>query len=227
MRIHSAGENALIVYLDEEASAAVSARVQAFAAALPGALGTALRDLIPSYASVLVVYDPALIRAPELIRRLRTLGAQLDAAPMPEAPLLELPAWYSPRAGADLEALAARARLSVDEVIRLHSDCEYRVHAIGFAPGFAYLGEVDARIAAPRLPTPRTGVPRGSIGIADRQTAVYPAPSPGGWNLIGRCPLPLFDPGATPCTPFSVGMRVRFRPIEEAEFVALGGVIGG
>jgi KipI family sensor histidine kinase inhibitor len=97
------------------------------------------------------------------------------------------------------------------------------VYAIGFAPGFAYLGEVDKRIAAARLATPRQKVPRGAVGIADRQTAVYPAVSPGGWNLIGLCPQRMFDPVARPTMPVAVGDRVKFDAISRDEFLALGG----
>jgi len=122
-----------------------------------------------------------------------------------------------------LDALANRANLSVDEVVALHQAQEYRVYAIGFAPGFAYLGQVDERIAAPRLATPRQQVPRGAVGIADRQTAIYPAASPGGWNLIGLCPQPMFDPNNDPSMPVQVGDRVRFRGIDRQTFLDLGG----
>jgi KipI family sensor histidine kinase inhibitor len=134
-----------------------------------------------------------------------------------------LPVYYAPEVGIDLESLAERAGLSVSKVIDLHASSEYRVYAIGFAPGFAYLGEVDERIAAPRLATPRASVPRGSVAIADRQTAVYPSVSPGGWNLIGRCPVPMFDPGAQPCMPVAVGDTVHFEPISRERFLTLGG----
>jgi len=100
---------------------------------------------------------------------------------------------------------------------------QYRVYAIGFAPGFAYLGEVDARIAAPRLATPRKKVPKGAVAIADRQTAVYPAVSPGGWNLIGLCPVDMFNPNAKPTMPVQVGDKVQFKSIEREEFLSLGG----
>jgi KipI family sensor histidine kinase inhibitor len=99
------------------------------------------------------------------------------------------------------------------------------VYAIGFAPGFAYLGQVDERIAAPRLATPRQKVPRGAVGIADRQTAIYPAASPGGWNLIGLCPQSMFDPNADPSMPVQVGDRVRFKGIDRQSFLELGGML--
>ena len=136
---------------------------------------------------------------------------------------MTLPVWYGPESGPDLVELADSNGLSVDEVVQRHHTREYRVYAIGFAPGFAYLGEVDEVIARPRLTTPRQQVPTGSVGIADRQTAVYPAESPGGWNLIGRCPVRMFDPLAAVSMPVGVGDRIQFEPISRSEHLELGG----
>ena len=223
MELRSAGENALIMYLGTEASPAVSARVQAAAAAVAPALGDDLVDLIPSYASLLIIYDALRTDHLSVSHRVRLAIEGLAAGEQGEGRCVALPVYYAPEAGADLESLAARSGLSTDEVIALHSGTEYRVYAIGFAPGFAYLGQVDERIAAPRLSTPRQKVPRGSVAIADRQTAVYPAVSPGGWNLIGRCPVRMFDPAADPVMPVAVGDRVRFEPISRERYLALGG----
>lgn len=223
MELHAAGENALIVYLGTETSPEVAARVQAACAAIESVLGPDLIDLVPSYASILVVYDPLKTDHLSVGDRLRAVLAELSAAPASEGHTVALPVYYHAEVGADLEALAERSGLSVDDVIALHSGTEYRVYAIGFAPGFAYLGQVDERIAAPRLATPRLKVPRGSVAIADRQTAVYPAVSPGGWNLIGRCPTRMFDPQATPVMPVAVGDKVRFEPISRERYLALGG----
>ena len=221
MRIEVAGQNAFIVYFADEAGAEVAARIQAAAAALREA--SWLVDLVPSYASLLVIFD--LDRAdPYSVRgALRAALAGLDAGAAGDGRLVTLPVYYSPESGPDLEALAERAGIGVDAVIELHRQREYRVYAIGFAPGFAYLGEVDERIAAPRLSTPRLKVPRGAVAIADRQTAVYPAVSPGGWNLIGLCPTRMFDPAADPTMPVDVGDRVRFEAIDRAEFLDRGG----
>ena len=108
-------------------------------------------------------------------------------------------------------------------MIRLHHEHEYRVYAIGFAPGFAYLGQVNEQLATARLATPRAKVPRGAVGIADQQTAVYPSESPGGWNLIGRCPIRMFDPNVMDASKVSVGDRVRFEPIDRETFLEFGG----
>lgn len=226
MELHSAGEDAIIVYLGRETSPEVAAHVQAAATAVARALDTDLVDLVPSYASLLIIYDPLQTDHLSVTHRVRAALESLQAAAMDAGRTVVLPVYYAPESGADLETLASNAGLSVEEVIALHSGSEYRVYAIGFAPGFAYLGEVDERIAAPRLATPRQKVPRGAVAIADRQTAVYPATSPGGWNLIGRCPTRMFDPDANPTMPVDVGDRVRFEPVTREQFLALGGELG-
>ncbi|MFT6274299.1 MAG: KipI family sensor histidine kinase inhibitor [Halioglobus sp.] len=225
MRLITAGENSLMLYLGDETSAAVSGLVQAAATAIEASLGDLMIDLVPSYASLLIIYDPIKTDHYAVATLVRKITATLQDNTLPPGKTVSLPVYYSPESGEDLEDLALRAQLSVEEVIRLHSSTEYRVYAIGFAPGFAYLGEVDARIAAPRLATPRQNVPRGAVAIADRQTAVYPAQSPGGWNLVGRCPTPMFNPESDPIMPVSVGDTVKFDPIDRDQFMAMGGTL--
>ncbi|WP_232846245.1 5-oxoprolinase subunit PxpB [Amphritea pacifica] len=226
IRVEIAGENALIIYFGDKTDPRVSSQVQQAVTILETELNGKLIDMVPSYASLLVIYDQLATDHLEVRRCIREVLSKLDDNEGSEGNLVILPAYYSTESGPDLEALAQRADLSIEEVIKIHSEMEYRVYAIGFAPGFAYLGEVDARIAAPRLATPRTKVPRGAIAIADRQTAVYPAVSPGGWNLIGLCPTRMFDPKAEPTMPVQVGDRVRFNPISREEFFAQGGELG-
>jgi KipI family sensor histidine kinase inhibitor len=198
--------------------------VQAATIAIEAALGDDLIDLVPSYASLLIIYDALRTDHMSVSARIREAVKHAESSPAAsDGRTVTLPVYYAPESGEDLEALADRANLTVDEVIQIHSSMEYRVYAIGFAPGYAYLGEVDERIAAPRLATPRTKVPRGAVAIADRQTAVYPAVSPGGWNLIGRCPVRMFNPDSDPIMPVSVGDRVRFEPIDRKRYFELGG----
>ncbi|PIE25058.1 MAG: allophanate hydrolase [Neptuniibacter caesariensis] len=225
MRVEIAGEQALIIYFAETATPQVSARVQQAVTILEAELNGYLIDLIPSYASLLLIFDMLACDHLYIRHRIRELLAQSGQADVTEGKLVQLPAYYSAESGPDLENLAESAGLTVAEVIKRHSAIEYRVYAIGFAPGFAYLGDVDPRLATPRLATPRQKVPRGSIAIADRQTAVYPAASPGGWNLIGLCPTPMFDPQAEPNMPVQVGDRVCFTPISREEFQSLGGTL--
>lgn len=221
--IRVAGENALIIYFGDKTSPEVSARVQQAVDVLHNELGDKLIDMVPSYASLLVVYNLLLTDHLYIRNQITRLLASTADAANAEGKVVTLPAWYAAEAGPDLESLARNAGLTTDEVIHLHSEAEYRVYAIGFAPGFAYLGEVDPRIAAPRLSTPRQKVPRGAIAIADRQTAVYPAVSPGGWNLIGLCPTRMFNPESDPTMPVQVGDRIRFDPIDRETFLELGG----
>lgn len=226
MRIEVAGENALIIYFGEQTDPRVSAQVQQTVTILESELDGVLIDMVPSYASLLVIYDLLATDHLDVRSRIQKVLNQLEDATHTEGKVVTLPAYYGTDSGPDLAALAERAELTIDEVIKIHSEMEYRVYAIGFAPGFAYLGEVDSRIAAPRLSTPRMKVPRGAIAIADQQTAVYPAVSPGGWNLIGLCPTRMFDPKAEPTMPVQVGDRIKFNPISKEEFFALGGVLG-
>ncbi len=223
IQVHIAGENALMVYFGDETSPRISTQVQQVAQSLPELMGDHLIDLVPSYASLLVLFNPLLTDQIAVRSQIDKAISQLIEGDASEGRLVELPVYYAEESGPDLAALADRAQLSIEDVIDLHSREEYRVYAIGFAPGFAYLGQVDERIAAPRLSTPRQKVPKGAVAIADRQTAVYPAVSPGGWNLIGLCPTPMFDPKADPTMPVAVGDRVRFKSIGRDEFLALGG----
>jgi KipI family sensor histidine kinase inhibitor len=223
MQLRTVGEDALLLSVGDTASEENLGRVQAAVPIIEQVLGDTLVDLVPSYASVLIIYHCLDTDRMEITRRLRRALHNLPVQPIADGAAIVLPVYYAAEAGADLLSLAERAQLSVEAFIDLHANTEYRVYAIGFAPGFAYMGQVDERIAAPRLATPRARVPRGSLAIADRQTAIYPAESPGGWNLIGRCPLPMFDPGAQPCMPVAVGDKVRFEPISRARFLACGG----
>jgi len=223
MKIEIAGENSIIVYFADQTSPQVSAQVQQCMHSVETLLGDHLIDMVPSYASLLVIYNPFTTDHYFVRRCIDKSLSELQALTQKEGNLIELPAYYSTQSGPDLEQLATNAKLSIEEVIEIHTQMEYRVYAIGFAPGFAYLGEVDPRIAAPRLSTPRLKVPRGAVAIADRQTAVYPAQSPGGWNLIGLCPTRMFNPQAQPSMPVQVGDRVKFVAIERAQFLDLGG----
>ncbi len=224
-----AGENALIVYFADKPSATTSTEIATTVKKLKTYLGTTLIDLVPSYASLLIIFDPFKTDHASVRRAIHTAIKDLNKiANTPEinsGSLVTLPVYYSSESGPDLQRVADTAGLTVEEVITIHQQTEYRVYAIGFAPGFAYLGEVDSRIATPRLPSPRQQVPRGAVAIADRQTAVYPAQSPGGWNLIGLCPQLMFDPKSSPSMPMAVGDLVRFEAIDKATFENLGGVL--
>jgi len=229
-RIEVAGENSLIIYFGDTTAPEISTQVQQASRKLTAALGDLIIDQVTSYASLLLIFDP--LRADQLFIRkvINDTLASIDTASISDSAssqtCLELPVYYSEESGPELQLISSNSGLSVDEIIALHQSLTYRVYAIGFAPGFAFLGQVDERIATPRLSTPRLKVPRGAVGIADRQTAIYPDVSPGGWNLIGLCPTRMFNPEASPTMPVSVGDEVRFKAISKDEFHALGGEIG-
>ncbi|WP_237860613.1 5-oxoprolinase subunit PxpB [Pseudomonas sp. PGPR81] len=187
---------------------------------LSAAFGEHLVDLVPSYTTLMVQFDMPPRQASALIDQALE-GLQPDAGTSGRRH--EIAVWYDASVGPELPLLAARSGLSEQEVIRLHSEREYPVFALGFAPGFGFMGLVDERLASPRLNTPRKRVAAGSVGIAERQTAAYPAVSPGGWNLIGRTPVRLFDREREGYSLLQPGDRVRFVAVSHAEFLALGG----
>ena len=223
MKIEVAGQNAFIIYFGEKTSPQVSDQIQAAVSSIQAGMGPCIIDLVPSYASLLVIFDIEQYDHFQVRTQLQQVLQNLSQQDESSGKLLTLPVYYDLESGPDLEIIAKQGGISVEDVIDIHQQQEYRVYAIGFAPGFAYLGEVDERIAAPRLATPRMKVPRGAVAIADRQTAVYPAVSPGGWNLIGLCPTRMFDPEKTPSMPVQVGDRIRFSAISRDEFLAQGG----
>ncbi len=223
MKIHIAGENALIIYFAEQTSPHVAATIQKAVTLLQKDCHDVIVDLVPSYASLLIVFDLFKCDHHQLRNRIRTSLFGLTSIDKLKGKLVELPAYYDEKIGVDLIGIAEKAQLTTAEVIAIHHSLEYHVYAIGFAPGFAYLGEVDPRIAMPRLKTPRIRVPKGAIAIADKQTAVYPSVSPGGWNIIGLCPVEMFNAKNTPVMPVSVGDRVKFYPISKNDFLNLGG----
>ncbi len=222
-RIEVAGVDCLTLRLFDEIDEAHMPWLLAAAQRMREVFGEALLDLVPSYTTLLLHYD--LAQLDDRQARAKIAEALHDLRPVRESQGRELhiPVWYDTSVGPELEILAERSGLGVDGVIERHSRRVYQVFALGFAPGFAFMGLVEEILASPRLTTPRQRVPAGSLGIADRQTAIYPAVSPGGWNLIGRSPTRLFDrelDGYSLCQP---GDRVRFVPIERAEFLHLGG----
>lgn len=222
-RIAIAGENALILYFADQMSAEINQCVLQATQALQHELADVLLDVTPSYASLLLCYNPLLTDHFAVRQRIRQALANDGQHSQQPGQLVELPVYYSEESGPDLARVAKLHQLSIDDVIELHQQQSYRVYAIGFAPGFAYLGELPEQLATPRLDSPRKKVPKGAVAIADRQTAVYPAVSPGGWNLIGLCPIDMFNPTTTPSMPVAVGDEVRFKTIDKAEYLKLGG----
>ncbi|MNF53748.1 Kinase A inhibitor [compost metagenome] len=222
-RIEVAAIDSFILRLFERIDEANMPWLLAAGSRLREAFGPGLVDLVPSYTTLLLQYDMQQLdprQARELIASALTgLSPETRAGGRSHS----IPTWYDPSVGPDLEPLARRKNMSVAELVQRHSQREYQVFALGFTPGFAFMGLVEEALAAPRLSTPRKRIAPGSVGIAERQTAVYPVESPGGWNLLGRTPVRLFDLGLEGYSLLQAGDRVRFEPIDRAEFIRLGG----
>ncbi len=222
-RIEVVAIDCLMVRLFDDIAEANMPWMLAAAQGLRSGFGAALVDLVPSYTTLMVHYDLTALspsQARELIDQAIT-GLQPQTQGSGQCHVL--PVWYDLSVGPELSLLSQRGGLAIDEVIRRHSAHPYQVFALGFAPGFAFMGLVDEILAAPRLNTPRKRVAAGSVGIAERQTAAYPVVSPGGWNLIGRTPAKLFDRERDGYSLMQPGDTVRFEPVDHAEFIKLGG----
>jgi len=206
------------VELGEEISAEVNTRVRALEylvdqKALPGVVET-----VPSYRSLLVYYDPSVVGYDALCAQLAALAEQATTTAMPPAREVELPCCYEGELGTDLEAAASRLGLSVDDLVRLHAGAEYLVYFIGFTPGLPYMTGAPERLTIPRLDTPRVKVPAGSVAIGGTQCCIYSVESPGGFWLLGRTPVRLYDPDADEPILLRPGDRVRFHQIDRREF---------
>lgn len=216
-------DDAWLLRLGSQIDPAVNARVHALAARLRARAPAWLRDLVPAYASLALFFDPAAVAAAAARGWLLAQYADAGAAGMsaPGVRDVEIPVIYGGASGPDLESSAAELGLSPQALIERHSGALYTVAMIGFAPGFPYLSGLAPELALPRLATPRTEVAAGSVAIGGAQTGVYPRPGPGGWRLLGRTPLRLFDAARASPSLLQPGDRVRFRPIDAAEFARL------
>jgi inhibitor of KinA len=214
-----AGDSAAVVRFANRLDPAINTRVLRLAAAVQAWKVPGVRDVVPAFHTVTVHFDPVRTSVQDLVDRLiaesRTPVRDNDTQP---ARPVEIPVCYGGELGPDLAAVAAWASLDEAAVIAIHSLATYRVYMLGFLPGFAYLGAVDEQIAIPRLSRPRLHVPSGSVGIAGRQTGVYPFDSPGGWHLIGRTPLVMFDAGRPHPSLLTPGDQVIFHPIGRMEY---------
>ncbi len=218
-----AGDQGLVVEYGDAIDPATNRRVRDLYLALHAASIPGIVDLVPTYRSLLVCYD-ALQLAPDGLRHaLERVEAGLATAPVPDPRIVEVPTAYGGELGPDLTFVASHNKLSEDEVVRIHSGTDYLVYMMGFSPGFPYLGGMSERIATPRLKTPRTAIPAGSVGIAQTQTGIYPVESPGGWQLIGRTPVTLFDALRQPPVLVEAGDYIRFVPVSRDEYDRLAG----
>ncbi len=206
-------DRALLVELGEDINPRINSEVRALFIELREWAHSGIKELVPCYRSLMVVYDPLVLSVSILKSRIDACCQSLDESLLPAARTVEIPVVYGGKYGPDLEWVAAYHKIAPRDVIRRHTDPVYQVYMIGFMPGFPYMGEVVDALATPRRATPRTHVPKGSVGIAQRQTGIYPVASPGGWQIIGRTPLGLFDPRKKPPSLLEMGDRVKFYAI--------------
>ena len=226
VRLFPLGDAAIVLEFGEGISPATHGTIQAFSTYLAAHPFRGLRELVPAFTTLTIYYDPWLVseqgcyqpyeRVADLLRQLLT-----EVPPPPvaaEVHPVEIPVCYGGGFGPDLDFVAQHNHLSPEEVIARHSAPAYLVHMIGFAPGFPYLGGLDSRLATPRKAQPRPLVPAGAVGIAGPQTGIYSLPTPGGWQLIGRTPLRLFNPDWAAPSRLRAGQHLRFVPISAEEY---------
>ena len=226
MRLSPLGDRALLVHVGSTIDEGTHRRVRAVYSRLAAGTLPGVIDLVPAFTTVAVHYDPARVagdgNAPvspyqQLVRLVTATLADLREEDVPTPRVMEIPVCYGGVHGPDIDDVARLHGLSAADVAEIHAGGEYIVYMLGFAPGFAYLGGLPASLATPRRSEPRTVVPAGSVGIGGSQTGVYPLALPGGWRLIGRSPMRLFDPARTPPALLQVGDRVRFRALAPNE----------
>lgn len=213
------GDGAIVMEFANEISKEVNARIRQTTKAIEKTIEGVI-EVLPTYRSITIFYRPDQITYDELVTKLQTIkegneeGDSLSRR-------IEIPTVYGGEYGPDLAYVAQHASLSEDEVIRIHTGTDYLVYMLGFSPGFTYLGGLDERIATPRLESPRVKIPAGSVGIAGSQTGMYPSESPGGWQLIGRTPLKLYDPKKEPPVFIQAGDYIRYVAITESEYAEI------
>jgi len=213
-----AGDGGVLVQFGTTISPEINRKVRGMLLVLEERRIPGIVEVVPAYSSVLIYYDPLRIDLKDLLQKLRELEqVGLIEEKLPKSRIVEIPTVYGGEYGPDLDFVAKHNRLTQDEVIAIHTSVDYLVYYVGFSPGLPYLGGMSKKIAAPRLETPRSRVPAGSVAVAN-QTIVYPTESPGGWRIIGRTPVKLFDPTKEPPAVLRPGDYVRFVRVKGKEF---------
>ncbi|MBM4327673.1 MAG: 5-oxoprolinase subunit PxpB [Deltaproteobacteria bacterium] len=212
------GDRGLLVEYGDAISPEINLKVRSMAVALDRARVKGIVEIIPAYRSFLILYEPLETDVEELKQSVARVEVGLEDIEIPPPRTIEIPVAYGGKFGPDIEFVAQTHGLSIDEVITIHSGNAYQIYMIAFTPGFSFLGGLPEILHSPRLPTPRAFVPAGSVGIAEKQTGIYAIESPGGWRLIGRTPLKLFQPLAREPFLYSAGDLIRFVPISAEEY---------
>lgn len=212
------GDCAVCVEFGNEISPEINGKIRAFKLALEEKQMDGIVETVPTYRSLLVVYRPEVIRFHELTKELDHVLDSMSETLIPPPTVIEIPVLYGGEMGPDLETVASHNGKTPEEVIKIHTSEDYLIYMLGFIAGFPYLGGMSKEIATPRLKSPRVKIEGGSVGIAGEQTGIYPVASPGGWQLIGRTPLKLYDPERDEPVLLKAGQYIRFRSVTEEEF---------
>jgi KipI family sensor histidine kinase inhibitor len=224
-RYLTSGDKGLVVEFGNEISEAVNKKVRNLYLAIHKSQISGIYEMIPTYRSLLIQYNPIEIEVNKLIEILVEIENSLDSIDLPKPRIIEIPTIYGGEFGEDLKFVSEHSGMSENEVIKIHSSVDYRIYMLGFSPGFPYLGGMSEKIETPRLKTPRTKIPAGSVGIAGKQTGIYPMESPGGWQLIGRTPLKLYNPKSETPIILQAGDYIRFVPIEKDEYENISSLV--
>ena len=211
------GDRGLLLEFGDEISPEVNEKVRRMALAIDQGAVEGVLETVPTYRSLLVIYNPLILSPMSLKERLERVEKALQQIRFPEPKLTRIPVVYGGPHGPDLDYVARYHQISSEEVIKLHGSRPYLIYMIGFMPGFPYMGKLPEALVTPRLKTPRLSVPAGSVAIAQNQTGIYPMESPGGWQIIGRTSVKLFSPDKQPPTLLKMGDFVQFYPVEETE----------
>lgn len=225
MQIKLASVDSVIIYFSDSISKEVSLKVKAAYKILRELKNKSFIEIIPSYNSILITYDLFSFNSDEIKIYLEDALNDICIEEKEVKEPIIIDVYYGEEVALDLQRVASLSKLSIDEVIKIHSSKIYDVYAIGFLPGYAYLAALDDEIKTPRLKTPRKKIPKGSVAIADNQTAVYPQSSPGGWNILGRTTFEFFDKSLALLSPISIESRIKFNPISKEAFLNQGGTL--
>ncbi|MDK2823394.1 MAG: inhibitor of KinA [Clostridia bacterium] len=213
-----AGDKGIVVEFGSTIKTQINQKVRSMFLALEQCQLPGILELVPTYRSLMVFYDPLVWEFNKLLVELEKIEASLASFKLPKPRVNLLPVVYGGEHGPDFQFVCQYTKLTPEEIIRIHTSTDYLIYMLGFTPGFPYLGGMDERIAVPRLEVPRTKIPVGSVGIAGSQTGVYPIESPGGWQLIGRTPVRLYDPSRTPPFLLQAGDYIRFYQVSSEEY---------
>jgi len=221
MKILPCGDAAVTVEFGNEISPEIGAMVRTFRKNAENSRIKGIIELIPTFRSVTVCYDPTIIKYAKLVKKLTALEPKGDIDAESGGRIFVIPVCYDGEYGADLDSVSQLTGLDREEIIKRHTAPDYQIYMLGFLPGFPYLGGLDKSIACPRLDSPRKEIPVGAVGIGGEQTGIYPLVSPGGWRLIGRTPVKVYDPNRAEPVLYAAGDYIRFKRIDEAEFTRI------